>query len=164
MRRIIIILCCFLCGYAVAQTMHLEDILDDIYSQLAETGEAPMEDLQETLTEIAAHPINLNHTSPEELQRLRFLNDEQIDAILLYQYKHPFQSIYELQLIPELQDYDIRNLLPFVRVGTADEERKLYFREVFHYAKHELTLRADARNCENLFPDPYYGKLRYRFN
>ena len=164
MRRIIIILCCFLCGYAVAQTMHLEDILDDIYSQLAETGEAPMEDLQETLTEIAAHPINLNHTSPEELQRLRFLNDEQIDAILLYQYKHPFQSIYELQLIPELQDYDIRNLLPFVQVETADEERKLYFREVFHYAKHELTLRADARNCENLFPDPYYGKLRYRFN
>ena len=164
MRRVIVIICCWIGGYAIGQTVRIEDILADIYNQLAEAGEAPMEDLQETLTDIAAHPIDLNHTSAEELQRLYFLDDEQIDAILLYQYKHPFQSIYELQLIPELHDYDIRNLLPFVQVGSADEEKKLYIREVFHYAKHELTLRADARNCENLAPDPFYAKLRYRFN
>ena len=93
-----------------------------------------------------------------------FLNDEQIDAILLYQYKHPFQDIYELQLIDCLKDYDIRNLLPFVYVGEVKDEKKLYFREIFHYANHELTLRTDARNIEDFEGDPMYAKLRYRFN
>lgn len=164
MRRIVAITLCWIGIYAVAQTPRIEDILSDIYNQVAEYNAAPMEDIQEQLMEIAANPINLNNTSAEELQSLYFLNDEQIDAILLYQYKHPFQSVYELQLIPELHEYDIRNLLPFVFIGTAERKPKLYFREVFHYARHELTLRADARNCEAFVNDPFYAKLRYRFN
>ena len=40
----------------------------------------------------------------------------------------------------------------------------MYFREVFRYAKHETTLRVDARNMEDYKGDPIYGKLRYNFN
>lgn len=142
----------------------LEDVLEDICNQLAEEGEFPLEELQEELLEIAAHPINLNQTNAAELSRLRFLSDEQIDAILLQQYEQPFQSVYDLLLVTSLKDYDIRNLLPFVYVGEAEDEQKMYIREVFHYAKHELTLRADVRNVEDYEGDPVYGKLRYRFN
>jgi hypothetical protein len=147
-----------------AQSFTLDDILEDIYNQLSEDGEAPLESLQEDLLEIAANPINLNNTNANELSQLHFLSDQQIDAILLYQYQHPFQEIYELQLIHCLKDYEIRNLLPFVYVGKANEDDKLYFREVFHYAQHEMTLRLDARNIEDFEGDPMYGKLRYRFN
>lgn len=164
MRQIVVILCCLVGCFAFAQTITIEDILTDIHEQLSEYGDAPMEDVQEQLMEIAANPINLNHTSAEELQRLCFLSDEQIDAILMYQYRHPFQSVHELQLIPELRDYDIRNLLPFVVVGAAEKDNRMYFREVFRYARHELTLRTDARNCEAPSSDPFYAKLRYRFN
>lgn len=164
MRRIIFISFCLIAYYVCAQTNSIDDILSDIYGQLAEEMELPFEDLQEELTEIAAHPINLNQARVEDLQRLRFLNDEQIDAILLYQYRHPFQSVYELQLIPELRDYDIRNMLPFVKVEEVNSKNPMYLREVFHYAKHELSLRLDARNCESFTTDPIYGKLRYRFN
>ena len=155
-----------LCSISViyAQSFTLDDILEDIYNQLSEDGEAPLESLQEDLLEIAANPINLNNTNANELSQLHFLSDQQIDAILLYQYQHPFQEIYELQLIHCLKDYEIRNLLPFVYVGKADEDDKLYFREVFHYAQHEMTLRLDARNIEDFEGDPMYGKLRYRFN
>ena len=156
-----------LCSISViyAQSFTLDDILEDIYNQLSEDGEAPLESLQEDLLEIAANPINLNNTNANELSQLHFLSDQQIDAILLYQYQHPFQEIYELQLIHCLKDYEIRNLLPFVYVGkAADEDDKLYFREVFHYAQHEMTLRLDARNIEDFEGDPMYGKLRYRFN
>ena len=107
--------------------------------------------------------IYLNQTNANELSQLRFLNDEQIDAILLYQYQHPFQDIYELQLIDCLNHYDIRNLLPFIYIGQA-EEKKTYFHEVFRFAKHEITLRTDARNIEDFTNDPMYAKLRYRFN
>ena len=152
-----------------AESFSLDEILEDIYNQLSEDGEVPMEDIQEELMEIAENPIDLNHTTADELSRLYFLSDEQIDAILLYQYKHPFNDIYELQLIDCLKDYEIRNLLPFVEVEAKGERlevkgKNLYFREVFHYAKHEMTLRTDARNIEDYEGDPMYGKLRYRFN
>ena len=152
-----------------AESFSLDEILEDIYNQLSEDGEVPMEDIQEELMEIAENPIDLNHTTADELSRLYFLSDEQIDAILLYQYKHPFNDIYELQLIDCLKDYEIRNLLPFVEVEAKGErlevkDNNLYFRELFHYAKHEITLRADARNIEDYEGDPMYGKLRYRFN
>ena len=165
MKKIIylIFLFFFFLSITYAQTYNLEDILEDIYNQLSEDGEAP-EFIQEELIEIAQNPINLNQTTANELSRLHFLSDEQIDAILLYQYLHPFQEIYELQLIDCLKDYEIRNLLPFVYVGQIKEEKNMYFREVFHYAKHEITLRTDARNIEDFEGDPMYGKLRYRFN
>ena len=165
MKKIIylIFLFFFFLSITYAQTYNLEDILEDIYNQLSEDGEAP-EFIQEELIEIAQNPINLNHTTANELSQLHFLSDEQIDAILLYQYLHPFQEIYELQLIDCLEDYEIRNLLPFVYVGQIKEEKNMYFREVFHYAKHEITLRTDARNIEDFEGDPMYGKLRYRFN
>lgn len=154
------------CLVSWAQQYQLADILEDIYGQLAEYGIA-MDDVAEQLMEIAEHPINLNQTNAEELSQLCWLTDEQIDDILLYQYQHAFVSVYDLQLIHSLKDYDIRNLLPFVRVEAKGYEAKgerMYFREVFHYAKHEMTLRADARNIEDYENDPMYGKLRYRFD
>ena len=170
-RRIEIVIALVLCCVSTiySQSFSLEDILEDIYNELSEEGEVPLEEVQEELLELASYPINLNQTTADELSKLRFLSDEQIDAILLYQYQHPFQDIYELQLIDCLKDYEIRNMLPFVEVKPTPYPslklgEKMYFREVFHYAKHEMTLRMDARNIEDFEGDPMYGKLRYRFN
>ena len=152
------------------QDVSIEDIMEDIFNQLSEEDEIVQEDVQEQLMNIAANPIDLNNTNADELGELLFLSDEQIDAILLYQYNQPFQSVYELQLIDCLKDYEIRNLMPFVKVRGEEAIRReakgkdIYFREVFHYAKHEMTLRTDARNIEDYEGDPMYGKLRYRFN
>ena len=165
--EIVILLVLFCVSTIYSQSFSLEDILEDIYNELSEEGEVPLEEVQEELLELASYPINLNQTTADELSKLRFLSDEQIDAILLYQYQHPFQDIYELQLIDCLKDYEIRNMLPFVEVKGERLEAKgkdIYFREMFHYAKHEMTLRMDARNIEDFEGDPMYGKLRYRFN
>ena len=158
-------------GQSVVMEAAIEDVLEDIYHQLSEDDEILQEDVQEQLMNIAANPIDLNHTNADELAELMFLSDEQIDAILMYQYEYGFKEIYELQLIDCLRDYEIRNLLPFVSVDSLEVQefrssggKKMYFREVFHYAKHEMTLRMDARNIEDFEGDPMYGKLRYRFN
>lgn len=169
MKRILQILgmwvCMCYCSVAICQSFALEDVLEDICNQLSEEGEVPIDQVQEELLEIASHPINLNHTSADELKQLLWLSDEQIDAILLYGYEHAFADIYELQLIDCLKDYDIRNLLPFVYVGKVEEEReKMYIRDVFHHAKHEVTMRGDVRNAEDYEGDPVYAKLRYRFD
>ena len=166
MRWRVVCIVWLVCMSSWAQQYQLADILEDIYGQLAEYGIA-MDDVAEQLMEIAENPIDLNRTNAEELSQLCWLTDEQIDDILLYQYQHAFVSVYDLQLIHSLKDYDIRNLLPFVEVKGDRLEVKgkdMYFREVFHYGKHEVTLRADARNIEDYENDPMYGKLRYRFD
>ena len=169
-RRIIICLGLCVAMATLGQDIRVEDVLEDIFNQLSEDGDLAYEDIEEELLSIAENPMDLNEVTGEDLSRLMFLSDEQIDAILMYQYQHGFRELYELQLIDCLKDYEIRNLLPFVEVRGEEAIRReakgkeMYFREVFHYAKHEMTLRVDARNMEDFVGDPMYGKLRYRFN
>ena len=144
----------------------LDDIILDIYHAATELGESDYEQLQNDLYALHESPINLNATSDEELQQLYFLSPRQIDDILAYADKHPFESLYELRMIKSLKDYEIRDLLPFVRVGAADNnDNAMYAREVFHNAHHEILARVDARNIENFEgTDPVYVQTRYKFD
>ena len=146
--------------------LSLEDIVLDIYRGMTEIGEVDYEQLQTDLYALHENPIDLNNTSEEELSQLVFLSPQQIDDILMYADKHPFESLYELRMINSLADYEIRNLLPFVRVSASADNYKVYAREVFAHAKHEIIARVDARNTENTptNSDPMYVQTRYRFD
>lgn len=166
-KWVFIVLICSISSVSIAGEIavrgSVEDLIADIYQQLMESGETDYTELQEELMEFAAEPIDLNNTTEAELKRLRFLSLSQIDAILLYAYKHPFESVEELDLIPELQSYEVRNLKAFVSVKPAKND-KIYPLEVFRDAKHEITARVDARNIESFKNDPVYGELKYKFN
>ena len=157
----------------------IDEIVSDIYNAVTELGELDYEQLQTDLYTLHESPIDLNHTSEEELSLLHFLSPRQIDDILLYADKHPFESLYELRMIPSLADYEIRDLLPFVQIKNDKNEvnralaaekwqmtnGKLEAREVFRNAKHELIARVDARNIEDFEgTDPMYVQTRYRFD
>ncbi len=139
-------------------------IIDDIYSFLSETQQVDFEELSSDLLELAEHPININTATEADLQRLRFLSPQQIDDILLYVYRQPMHSLYELQLISSLHAYEIRDLLPFLKAAEPTEEKPLYWKEIWHYGIHEIDLRADLRNIETNLPDPFYTSLKYKFN
>ena len=145
----------------------MDDIVLDIYNAVTEFGDADYEQLQTDLYALHEQPIDLNHTSEEELSQLVFLSPRQIDDILMHVDKHPMESLYELRMIGSLADYEIRNLLPFVTItGSQDHEiTKLYPRDVFRNASHELLTRIDARNIEGYSgTDPMYVQTRYRFD
>ncbi len=149
----------------VKMDVPLDLIIDDIYSFLSEIdSQIDFEGLEADLRDLASHPLDLNTATEEDLQKLRFLSPEQIDAILLYVYQHPMHSIYELQLIPELKQYEIRNLLPFVTVKEKSTEKKLYWKEVLPLGQHDIYLRTDARNIQSNGKDPFYVSLKYGFN
>ena len=167
--RVIFFVLCTMFGTSSALGQTLEDIILDIYNAVSEFSETDYEQLQTDLYALHDAPIDLNHTSDEELARLYFLSPRQIDDILAYADRHPFESLYELQLIHSLADYDIRNLLPFVQIADNREaentNNKMYAREVFAHAKHELVVRLDARNIESFEgSDPMYVQGRYRFD
>ena len=155
-------------------TFNLDDIILDVYNAVTEIGEADFEQIQTDLYALHDQPIDLNHTSDEELQQLYFLSPKQIDDILLYADKHPFESLYELRLIPSLTDYEIRDLLPFIKITndqrlTTNDQRPpnniMYAREVFAHGTHELIARTDVRNIESYEgPDPVFTQMRYRFD
>ena len=144
----------------------IDDIVLDIYNAATELGEVDYEQLQNDLFALHESPIDLNNTNDEELSQLYFLSPRQIDDILLYAYKHPFESLYELRLIPSLADYEIRDLLPFVTISNDSSPNNIaYAREVFTQAHHELVTRVDARNIEAFEgTDPVYTQFRYRFD
>ena len=157
----------FLALILLVMNFSLEEIIGDIYSYLTEFSEVDYEQLQTDLYAIHDNPIDLNATSDEELSQLYFLSPQQIDDILLYADKHPFQSLYELRLIPSLADYEIRDLLPFVQIKNQKSEIKneFYAKEIFAKASHEITTRIDARNIEAFEgSDPIFMQGRYRFD
>ena len=66
MRRIgwilsLIMLCMVMTVHG--QDVSIEDIMEDIFNQLSEEDEIVQEDVQEQLMNIAANPIDLNHTN-----------------------------------------------------------------------------------------------------
>ena len=111
-------LCCMLARAMDDAPRAIEDIMESIIER---NPEADLEQLEQQLQDLQQHPINLNTASPELLSQLFWLTPEQQEQILLYVYHHPMQTLYELQLVPGLHDYDIRNLVPFVCLHTASE-------------------------------------------
>jgi hypothetical protein len=125
----------------------IEQVITDIYEQYSEESETEVDftNFYDDLMSLSENPINLNNTNQDELEKLQFLSDVQIDYILYYLYRNaPLQSIYELQLIDGLDMTDIQRMLHFVVLGkSAYEKNKLIWKDVFKYGKNEVYLRFD---------------------
>ena len=97
----------------------MDQLIADIFEQYtAETGdEIDYETFYNELITLTEEPVNLNKADREQLEKLLFLNDLQIENILYYIYKFgTLNTIYELQLIDGLDMTDIRRMLPFIKI------------------------------------------------
>jgi hypothetical protein len=91
-------------------------------SDKEEANEEYIENLFDELSGIVDNPYDLQYVSKEELEKLPFLTDLQIENLLYYIYKFgPLTDIYELKNVEELDMQTIIYLLPFVYVGKTDE-------------------------------------------
>ena len=89
---------------------------ETLYAQLLEqddeTGQSD-EETYELLSELAEHPIALNQATREDLERIPFLSEAQIEELIAYitQY-HGMRTMGELSLIESLDGLR-RALLPY---------------------------------------------------
>ena len=165
-----------------------EQLIADIFEQYtAESEEAiDYDSFFEDLLFCAQNPINLNQATREQLEKLPFLSDIQVENILSYVYQFgPMQTIYELQLVEGLDMTDIRRMLPFVVVGeVGNVNKKIYWNDLMKYGKNELYFRLDKgletkegyrflpeedqnstfENSKNYLGNDFYNSLRYRFH
>ena len=140
--------------------------------QLAtETETADWEDELEELSYRLHEKLNLNTATREQLEIFPFLSDLQIENLLAYIYIHgDMQTVYELQLVEEMDKQTIERLLPFVEARPSPKRDQAFsWRRLWKYGKHEMLTRFDVpfyarKGYEKDYLGPsLYHSLRYQF-
>ena len=174
-------------AYGQSKANSTAEVIARIYEDMEANSETDIDftTLEDDLNYFAQNPIKLNNTTKEELQKLQFLSDQQIESLLYYLYRNkPMRSLYELQLVDGFDEFVIRNILPFVTLGTinAAPQRLPSIATIFKKGKHEFLWRADrtleqkagyapstndslalATN-KKYVGDPNYFSMRYSFH
>lgn len=77
-----------------------------------------LETLYAELSDLVQNPFDLNRVTREDLRKLPFLSDRQIESLVSYREKQgEFVSVYELKNIPAFDFQVISLTVPFVHVG-----------------------------------------------
>lgn len=176
MRTVIAILLLAFCLGTEVKAQSWQQAYDDLLTMSDDEAQAEeLADSYELLEQLAAHPLDLNCCTREDLEQLPFLSMQQVMDIQEYLYRYgPMRSLGELRMVRSL---DLRQLtlLPFfVSVsGEADEPHEESFPRLdtlLHRAKHSLsaTLRVpfyERKGDKNGYLGyPYRHTLRYELN
>lgn len=122
----------------------IPNTFEDNIQQLSENSEMTPDfsDLTDDLYDIQDHPFNINNTTAQELKRIPFLNDRQINTLLNYiQTYGEFVSIFELQAVDGFDSATIQKILPYVSVSSGPNKHPLRFKDLLKYGRHQLFLR-----------------------
>lgn len=147
-------------------------LLEETMEQLSMDGEdVNWEDELEELSWQIQEPVNINVATKHQLEQFPFLTDIQIENILAYVYIHgQMQTIYELQLVEEMDKRTIELLLPFVCVQPVENNPGYpAFKTLFKYGKQEVLTRLDVplytrKGYEKEYSGPsLYHSLKYSF-
>lgn len=121
----------------------IEQRIEDIIELLGGDADLDFTTLFETLTDRYLDPIDLNHTTPEELNALLLLNDVQVGALIDHIRRNgKLLSIYELQTITGWDTRTIEQLRPFVTVRENPGSSSASLRTILQRATHEWMLRS----------------------
>jgi DNA uptake protein and related DNA-binding proteins len=143
-------------------------------------NEQNINSLYERLSDIHEHPFNINQISKEQLEQLPFLSDAQIENILAYLYvSGPMKSIYELNLVKDLDLETIKRLLPFVYLGQPEKRIEVIdWKRLFQKGNSRVYLRFDSNlnrkagyqlahdstDINRYLGSPPYSFVKYDFN
>jgi hypothetical protein len=140
---------------AVSITLHAQAQVDGIPKDLIEQRiEAAVEQLGgdenvdltnlfEVLSDRYNDPIDLNHTTAEELNALLLLNDLQVSTMLQHVKRNgKLLSLYELQTINGWDVPTIEMVRPFITVRENPLGTNASLKEILKQGSHELTVRS----------------------
>ncbi len=117
--------------------------IENIIEEIAENSDEELDytTLFDDLNYFLSNPVNLNNTSPEELQKLEILSDFQITNLLEYKNRYGnIYSIYELLLIDGFNKDIIEKIMPFITLDNK-KTQNYSFRNALKYGNHQLFIR-----------------------
>ena len=126
----------------------IDQFIADVFEQYAEESDAEIDFdvFYEELMFLSQRPIDLNHAERDDIEKMMFLSDIQVENILYYRYKvGAFITIYELLLVEGLDMTDIRRMLPFVTISKGKvTEEKIDLKKALKYGKNQILTRFDV--------------------
>ena len=140
---ILLVFVLYTTGIASAQYNRESDekVITDLLERLIENTEATIDytDLQDQLEQYNRNKLNLNKASREQLQRLIFLDESQINAVINHRIKFgDFLNLYELQSIEAIDDVTMYYLTYFVTVDENWMEDQTTFKQMLVNGKHDF--------------------------
>ena len=155
----------------------LEDVLEDLSVNNGTDNSVNTPNWENELEELSnrmQEPVNLNVATREQLEQFPFLSDIQIEHLLAYIYIHgQMKTIYELQLVEEMDKQTIQYLLPFVCIKAINNKPafrwKSLLKNAAKYGKNELLTRFDIpfykrKGYEHTYLGPsVYNSVKYSF-
>ncbi len=128
-------------------------------------------EMYETLTDLASHPININASKGDDLRQIPFLTNQEIEDIEEYLYRYgTVTSLGELAMIPSIS-YLKRQLLSFfLFAGPAERTSStLKIKDLLQYGKHHILFTGKIPfyerkgDKEGYLGYPYRHQLRYQY-
>ena len=171
LRRAFLATLLLLLSTSLLQAQSLFFLEENLEELAEETGTTDWEDELEELSHRLQEPLNLNTATREQLEQFPFLTARQVEEIQAYIYIHgQMQTIYELQLVDEMDKRTIDLLLPFVCVKPVEKGSGFPSpKELLKFGKHEALARFDVpfyrrKGYEkDYLGPPWYHSLRYAF-
>ena len=154
-------------GMAIAQTetparQGWQDIIGSVLDDSDNEAES-WEDTYDILQELADNPIDINSATKEDLERIPFLDDNDIQNILEYLYRNgKMLSEGELTMIPSLT-MEKRTLLQFfITVNTKKKLALPKFKDLIKYGDNSLTASGNIPLYERKGDKNGYLGYKYR--
>ncbi|MFD0941433.1 helix-hairpin-helix domain-containing protein [Pedobacter boryungensis] len=166
-----------LISYVSKAQTNEDTFIKDLIESLAENlpDDYDLSELEDRLVFLKKHPINLNHTNPEELKGLIFLSPLQISNLFSHlKANGKLVDILELQSIPDFDVKTIERLLPFVTLKQSDLEDRITYRNLRNLGDNDLVMRfgrvlEKPKGFTDLPGSHYIGSqerllIRYKYN
>lgn len=137
----------------------------DLIGEIEDVEGSDWEAAEEVMSELAAHPININTATREDLQQLPFLSEKEIEDLAEYVHRYaPLRSLGELAMIPSLS-YEKREMLRhFLYIGQEEAMGFPNWKEVFKYGGHSLLATGKIPFYRRKGDEEGYLGYRYRHN
>ena len=123
---------------------HTEFITDQIEDIASSTDlNLDYSDLVDDYSYYQKHPININDNElVDELERLKLLNDIQVNNIKRYrQWNGDIMSQFELLYVDGFNREIVQRLLPFIEFGKIKKQQRIKLKSIFRYGRHQLLSR-----------------------
>lgn len=155
-----------------------EDIIEEVLEDLSVNNDVEEPDWENELEELSQRfhePLDLNTATREQLEQFPFLSDIQIEHLLAYVYIHEgMYTLYELQLVEDMDKKTIQYLLPFICVLPINKKEDLQLKSMLKgmakYGRNEVLTRFDIpfykrKGYEQTYLGPsVYNSIKYGFH
>ena len=173
MKRLILfcLILCYTIPIVAQQNMTWEECFEQFYAE-SEIKESDKEEIFVLLSELAEHPLDLNTATREDLERIPFLNAQQIEDIQAYVYQyHGMRTLGELSMIESL-DFQRRQLLSYFVYLSPVSDNKPFpsLKEILSKGHHTLLFTCKAPfyqrkgDINGYLGYPYKHSFRYNFH